>query len=93
MSGTRASSGGSAGGSSTLLDGRYPSSRRVSANAPFSSSVTKCATPEPAAWVVAPPSVSTSTSSPVTVWMTSGPVMNMKLLPRVITTKSVSPGE
>ena len=33
------------------------------------------------------------TSSPVTVLITSGPVMNMWLVPSTITTKSVSAGE
>ena len=37
----------------------------------------KCATPDFAACVAAPPSSSNVTSSPVTVFTTSGPVMNM----------------
>ena len=40
-----------------------------------------------------PPRSSISTSSPVTVLITSGPVMNMWLVPSTITTKSVSAGE
>jgi hypothetical protein len=37
----------------------------------------KCATPDFVACVDAPPSSSNVTSSPVTVFTTSGPVMNM----------------
>ena len=44
-------------------------------------------------WVRAPPSSSNSTSSPVTVRMTSGPVMNMCEVPSTITVKSVMAGE
>ena len=52
-----------------------------------------CATPERCAWVSAPPRSSKLTSSPVTVRTTSGPVMNMWALRRVISTKSVIAGE
>ena len=52
-----------------------------------------CATPDLAAWVAAPPSSSKLTSSPVTVFTTSGPVMNMYELPSTISTKSVIAGE
>ena len=52
-----------------------------------------CATPDLAAWVTAPPSSSKLTSSPVTVFTTSGPVMNMYELPSTISTKSVIAGE
>ncbi|SKZ73086.1 Uncharacterised protein [Mycobacteroides abscessus subsp. abscessus] len=44
-------------------------------------------------WVLAPPSASIVTSSPVTVLMTSGPVMNIWLCWSTITTKSVRAGE
>ena len=44
-------------------------------------------------WVAAPPSSSKVTSSPVTVLITSGPVMNMWLVPSTIRVKSVIAGE
>src|SRR6478735_4074973 len=53
----------------------------------------KCATPDFAAWVEAPPSSSKVTSSPVTVFTTSGPVMNMYEEPSTMKTKSVIAGE
>ncbi len=53
----------------------------------------KCATPDLAACVVAPPSSSNVTSSPVTVFTTSGPVMNMYDVPSTMKTKSVITGE
>ena len=53
----------------------------------------KWATPERVACVVAPPSSSKLTSSPVTVFTTSGPVMNMCEVPSTIITKSVIAGE
>ncbi len=53
----------------------------------------KCATPDFAAWVTAPPSSSNETSSPVTVFTTSGPVMNMYDVCSVMSTKSVIAGE
>ena len=49
--------------------------------------------PERAAWVAAPPSSSNETSSPVTVFTTSGPVMNMYDDPSTMRTKSVIAGE
>ena len=51
------------------------------------------ATPERVACVLAPPSSSADTFSPVTVRMTSGPVMNIRLVPSTMKTKSVSAGE
>ena len=53
----------------------------------------KCATPDLEAWVDAPPSSSNETSSPVTVFTTSGPVMNMYEAPSAMSTKSVIAGE
>ncbi len=44
-------------------------------------------------WAAAPPSSSKVTSSPVTVLITSGPVMNMWLVPSTIKVKSVIAGE
>ena len=44
-------------------------------------------------WVRAPPSSSIVTSSPVTVLMTSGPVMNMFEVPSTMIVKSVTAGE
>ena len=58
-----------------------------------SSSPMKDATPDFVACVMAPPSSSTLTSCPVTVFTTSGPVMNMYELPSTISTKSVIAGE
>ena len=58
-----------------------------------SESDTTCATPDRAACASAPPSSSIDTSSPVTVFTTSGPVMNMCEVPRTISTKSVIAGE
>src|SRR6059036_2510297 len=53
----------------------------------------KCATPDFVACVDAPPSSSNVTSSPVTVFTTSGPVMNMYDDPSTMNTKSVIAGE
>ena len=53
----------------------------------------KCATPDFVACVAAPPSSSKLTSSPVTVFTTSGPVMNMYEVSSTISTKSVIAGE
>ena len=44
------------------------------------------------AWLIAPPSSSSVTSSPVTVFTTSGPVMNMWLDSRTMKMKSVMAG-
>ena len=44
-------------------------------------------------WVIAPPSSSNSTSSPVTVLITSGPVMNMCEVSLTMKMKSVIAGE
>ena len=44
-------------------------------------------------WVPAPPSSSCVTSSPVTVLMTSGPVMNIFEVPSTMMMKSVRAGE
>ena len=52
-----------------------------------------CATPDFAACVAAPPSSSNVTSSPVTVFTTSGPVMNMYDEPSTMKMKSVIAGE
>ena len=53
----------------------------------------ECATPDLLLCVRAPPSSSKPTSSPVTVLMTSGPVMNMCEVLSTITVKSVIAGE
>ena len=45
------------------------------------------------ACAAAPPSSSCVTSSPVTAFTTSGPVMNMYEVPSTISTKSVIAGE
>ena len=54
---------------------------------------TKWQTPDLVAWLMAPPSSSKVTSSPVTVLTTSGPVMNMWLVSLTMKMKSVSAGE
>ena len=71
------SAGWNRGGSSRLLAGRNDSRYRTSSRQLFSSGATKVATPDLVAWLMAPPSSSRVTSSPVTVFTTSGPVMNM----------------
>ena len=53
---------------------------------------TNVATPLFDAWLIAPPSSSSVTSSPVTVFTTSGPVMNMWLDSRTMKMKSVIAG-
>jgi hypothetical protein len=58
-----------------------------------SSSEAKWATPDFELWLIAPPSSSKPTSSPVTVLMTSGPVMNMCEVSFTMKMKSVIAGE
>ena len=58
----------------------------------MSSGAVKWATPERVAWVMAPPSSWRLTSSPVTVFTTSGPVMNMYDESSTMNTKSVRAG-
>ena len=58
-----------------------------------SSSAARWATPDLELWVIAPPSSSKPTSSPVTVLITSGPVMNMCEVSFTIRMKSVIAGE
>ena len=81
-----------AGGSSRLFDGRKLSRKRTSSRHAFSSAATNVATPLFDAWLIAPPSSSSVTSSPVTVFTTSGPVMNMWLVSRTMKMKSVIAG-
>ena len=80
------------GGSSRLFDGRKLSRKRTSSRHDFSSGDTNVATPLLVAWLIAPPSSSSVTSSPVTVLTTSGPVMNMWLDSRTMKMKSVIAG-
>src|SRR5918999_2087856 len=87
------SDGSKYGGGSTLFWGRNERRYRASSRQASSSSAVKCATPERDAWVAAPPSSSKVTSSPVTVFTTSGPVMNMYELSSTMKTKSVIAGE
>ncbi len=89
----RSASSGKTGGSERLLDGRYDSSCLTYSMASFSSPAMWWATPEAVLWVRAPPSSSKPTSSPVTVLMTSGPVMNMCEVWSTMTVKSVMAGE
>ena len=58
-----------------------------------SSGEAKWATPDLVLWAMAPPSDSKSTSSPVTVRITSGPVMNMWEVSCTMKMKSVIAGE
>jgi hypothetical protein len=53
----------------------------------------KCATPLVLLWAAAPPRSSIEMSSPVTVLMTSGPVIIMALAWSTMSVKSVSAGE
>ncbi len=80
------------GGSSRLFDGRKLNKKRTSSRHDFSSGDTNVATPLLVAWLIAPPSSSSVTSSPVTVLTTSGPVMNMWLDSRTMKMKSVIAG-
>ena len=59
---------------------------------PSRRATTNVATPLFEAWLIAPPSSSSVTSSPVTVFTTSGPVMNMWLDSRTMKMKSVIAG-
>ena len=81
------------GGSSILFCGMNDIKNRTSSRHDFSSWETKVATPLLLAWLIAPPSSSRVTSSPVTVLTTSGPVINMWLLSRTMKMKSVMAGE
>ncbi len=65
----------------------------MSSSSASSSSAAMCATPDFELWVIAPPSSSNSTSSPVTVLITSGPVMNMCEVSFTMKMKSVIAGE
>ena len=56
-------------------------------------SAAKWATPDFVLWVIAPPSSSNVGSSPVTVLITSGPVMNMCEVSLTMKMKSVIAGE
>ena len=87
------SDGSNHGGGSTLFCGRKEKRYRASSRHASSSSAVKCATPDLDACVAAPPSSSKLTSSPVTVFTTSGPVMNMYELSLTMRTKSVIAGE
>ena len=87
------SAGAAHGADSRLFCGRYERSSRASSRHASSSGEVKCATPDFVAWAAAPPSSSNDTSSPVTVFTTSGPVMNMYEVSSTISTKSVIAGE
>ena len=56
-------------------------------------STANCATPDLVVCIVAPPSCSCVTSSPVTVFTTFGPVRNMFEVSFFMMMKSVSAGE
>ena len=66
---------------------------RTSSRQLSSFSVAKWATPDFVLCDIAPPSSSNSTSSPVTVLITSGPVMNMCEVSLTMKMKSVMAGE
>src|SRR3954447_15654531 len=87
-----ASDGGKYGGGSRLFEGRKENRNRTSSRQARSSADTKVATPDFEAWLLAPPSSSRVTSSPVTVFTTSGPVMNMWELSSTMKMKSVMAG-
>src|SRR5947209_17864378 len=92
LSGTTSSSsssrrsGGSAaprrGGPSKLLDGRNESRVRIAARLSRSESCTKCSTPEVPPCTSAPPRLSKSTSSCVTVFSTLGQLTKYLETPR-----------
>ena len=69
------------------------SRRLTSSRHSCSEAMAKCATPLLVAWLLAPPSSSCVTDSPVTALMTSGPVMYICPVPSTINTKSVRAGE
>ena len=75
-----------------MFCGRYDISSRTISRHSGSESAANWHTPERVAWLWAPPSSSIVTSSPVTVLMTSGPVMNMWLVSRTMKMKSVMAG-
>ena len=81
------------GAISRLFDGRKLSRYLMSSMQLSSSSAAKWATPDFELWLIAPPSSSNSTSSPVTVLITSGPVMNMCEVFLTMKMKSVIAGE
>ena len=65
----------------------------MSSIASSSSALMKCATPLLLLWARAPPRSSIEMSSPVTVLMTSGPVIIMALAWSTMSVKSVRAGE
>src|SRR6185369_6432151 len=65
------------GGSSMLFRGMNENSSRIISKHSSSSEHAKWAHPDLELWVMAPPSSSLDTTSWVTVFITSGPVMNM----------------
>ena len=81
------------GADSRLFCGKNDNKKRTSSRHACSSAETNVATPLFDAWLIAPPSSSSVTSSPVTVLTTSGPVMNMWLDSRTMKMKSVIAGE
>src|SRR5680860_896479 len=84
--------GSSHGGSSMLLEGRKESRDLASSIHSFSREAEKWATPRGLLGVRAPPRSSKETSSPVTVLITLGPVMNMWLVSSTMNMKSVIAG-
>lgn len=92
---TRVSSSvtGCVGGSSMLFDGMNPMSSLMVMSVSSSSLHMKWLTPLSVLCVVAPPSVSLSTSSFVTALTTFGPVTNIWLCLLTMSMKSVSAGE
>ncbi len=76
-----------------MLSGRKDIRNRTSSRHWSSFSAAKWATPDFVLWVIAPPSSSNVGSSPVTVLITSGPVMNMCEVSLTMKMKSVIAGE
>ena len=76
-----------------MFEGRNESRYRTRFKTSSSSSPISDATPDLVACVIAPPSSSNVTSSPVTVLITSGPVMNMCDVSFTMNVKSVIAGE
>ena len=80
------------GASSILFEGMYESSVLIIAIASSSVLAVNEVTPLFEAWTLAPPRLSASTSSPVTVFTTAGPVRNIYDVFSIIRMKSVRAG-
>jgi hypothetical protein len=80
------------GGGLEVVRGRYDSRKRTSSSTALSSGAVNAAMPDFTWCAWAPPRSCWLTSSPVTVFTTSGPVMNMYDVSSTMKMKSVSAG-